>query len=173
MIIYDLPDLWDAKSRATIELAAQVVGTALMPYTGLDAAASFDAVYGTIHVRFTPTLKTNAQAKWGVIRFAKPEVISIPLVIHELGHLFGVRAKNRPTKQLWDDRYILDTSWASSWKGMHPPSLEGYNVVEKFCNAWEVEMLNMYADNLEGNELRAWMSAHMGEWCAVAMGGKI
>jgi hypothetical protein len=46
MIRYDLPDLWDARARATVDLAALVIGTALAPYTGLDPAASFEAVFG-------------------------------------------------------------------------------------------------------------------------------
>jgi hypothetical protein len=169
-IIYDLPELWDAKSRATIDLAAQVVGTALAPYTGLDPAASFEAVFGTVHVRFTSTLATWAHASYGVIRFRNAKVIYLPLVVHELGHLFIVRAKNRPTKQLWGDK--VDTITASPWPGMHPPSLKGYNVVEQFVNAWESWIFELYVGSEDGSgfDLYNWMDSYMPDWCALAMG---
>ena len=167
MIIYDLPDLWDARARATVELAAQVVGTALSPYTGLDPAASFEAVFGTVHVRFTNNLATWAHASYGVIRFRNPKVITMPLVVHELGHLFTVRAKNRPTKQLSVDK--IKTIAASPWPGMHPPSLKGYNVVEQFCNAWEAWVLELDTD---GGDLHNWFAENIARWCALAMGGK-
>jgi hypothetical protein len=59
---------------------------------------------------------------------------------------------------------------------MHPPSLKGYNVVEQFCNAWEVWVLELYAQDAKGitpagRALRDWMDSHMGAWCALAMGG--
>jgi len=175
MIIYDLPDLWDARARATVELAALVVGTALAPYTGLEPAASFEAVYSEMYVRFTPSLVTHALALWDGIRFQSPDVITLPLVVHEMGHLFSVHAKNKPTKQMWIDR-LMDTGAASPWPGMHPPSLKGYNIVERFCSsAWEPWVMNLYAQDAKGitqagKALRTWMDAHMGEWCSVAMG---
>ena len=174
-IIYDLPELWDAKSRATIELAGpQVVGTALMPYTGLDAAASFEAVMGEMYVRFTSDLTTHALALWGGIRFQNSEVITLPLVVHEMGHLFSVRAKNKPTKQMWIDRNKIPL--AISWPGMHPPSIAKYNIVERFCNAWEVWVMELYAQNANGmtpagRALRTWFATHMGEWVKIAIGG--
>ncbi len=176
MIIYDLPALWDARARATVELAAQVVGTALMPYTGLDARESFEAVMGEMYVRFTSDLTTHALALWGGIRFQNSEVITLPLVVHEMGHLFSVRAKNKPTKQLWLDRNKLDTRAGSFYPGYHPPSLPKYNIVEQFCNAWEVWAMELYAQNAAGmtpagRELAAWFSAHMPAWCAAIGAG--
>lgn len=175
MIIFDQPQLWTLEAQATVELSEHIVRWRLSRYTGLSPDDSFEQVFGTLFMRFTPSLKTHALALWGGIRFQKAEVITLPLVIHELGHLFAVRAKNRPTKQLWLDRNKLDTRAGSFYPGMHPPSLPKYNVVEQFCNAWEVWVLELYAQNAAGitpagKALAAWMDAHMGEWCAVAMG---
>jgi len=165
-IIFERPELWIGRPPAIINLAALTVGAALMPYTGLSPVESFNQVFGTVKMRFTPTLNTWAHASYGVIRFRNANVITLPLVIHELWHLFGVRAKNRPTKQLWDDRHTLNTLAASPWPGMHPPSLKGYNVVEQFCNAGEAWTL--YLDNDSG-ALHAWFDAHMPAWVAEAM----
>jgi hypothetical protein len=172
-VIFDQSDLWDVESRVTIALAVTIVGSRLSHYTGLSPDDSFEQVFGTLFMRFTPSLKTHALALWGGIRFQKTDVITLPLVIHELGHLFAVRAKNKPTKQLWLDRNKLDTRAGSEYPGMHPPSLPKYNVVEQFCNAWEVWVLELYTQNSAGitpagRALRDWMDAHMGEWCAIA-----
>ena len=176
MIIFDQPQLWDVESRVTIALAVTIVGSRLSKYTGLSPDDSFEQVFGTLFMRFTPSLKTHALALWGGVRFQKAEVITLPLVIHELGHLFAVRAKNKPTKQLWNDRLILNTWLASSWEGMHPSSLPKYNVVERFCNAWEVWVMELYDQNAAGitpagKALAAWMDAHMGEWVQIARAG--
>jgi len=166
-IIYDLPEYWDIKSRATIELAAHVVGVALAPYTGMDAADSFEAVFGDIHVRFTKTLKYHALAKWGVIRFQSAEVIGLALVVHELWHLFCAKAKNKPIKDLaW-----LDTHVGRLWSGMHPPELEGYNTTEDAVNLLADWSMGMLAQNGFGRALRDEVAAHMGEWCEIAMEG--
>ena len=175
-ITFDQPELWDARARATVELAALVVGTALSPYTGLEPAASFAAVFGHMRTWFTPSLTTYAKAEWSNIKFQCPEVITLTLVVHEMGHLFGVHAKNKPTKQLWLDRFTLDTRAASPWPGMHPPFIPKYNIVEQFVNAWEVWVLGLYDHDARGitpvgKALRAWMDAHMGEWCKIAIGG--
>lgn len=167
MIIYDLPDLWDARARATVELAALVVGTALAPYTGLDAAASFEAVFGNVRVRFTRTLKFHALAKWGVIRFQSADVINLALVVHELWHLFCVKAKNKPIEELT----CLDTTHGRLWPGMHPPELEGYNSTEDAVNLLSDWSMGMLAQNGFGRGLQNEIAANMGEWCAVAMGG--
>ena len=174
MIIFDLPDLWLPRPRAIIRHAAATVGLALMPYTGLDPAESFNAVYGPTYMRFTSTLTTHALALWGGIRFQSDDVITLPLVIHELGHLFGVRARNKPTKQLWLDRNKLDTRAGSLYPGYHPPSLPKYNIVEQFCNAWEARVIELYAHDARGitpagAALRAWFDEYLPAWVAVAM----
>ena len=176
MIVYDQPQLWTLEAQATVELAEHIVRWRLSRYTGLSPDDSFEQVFGTLFMRFTPSLKTHALALWGGVRFQKAEVITLPLVIHELGHLFAVRAKNKPTKQLWNDRLILNTWLASSWEGMHPSSLPKYNVVERFCNAWEVWVMELYDQNAAGitpagKALAAWMDAHMGEWVQIARAG--
>jgi hypothetical protein len=165
-IIYDLPQLWDTKSTATVELAALVVGTALAPYTGLDPAASFEAVFGTVHVRFTKTLQYHALAKWGVIRFQNAEVIGLALVVHELWHLFCAKAKNKPIKDLaW-----LDTSAGRLWPGMHPPTLAGYNDTEDKVNLLADWSMGMLAQNGFGRGLRDEIVLCIPSWCALAMG---
>ena len=168
-IKFEQPELWTPASCERVLLAAQIVGAALSPYTGLGAEESFNAVFGTVRTWFVPDLKTYAEANWGNIKWRNSKVITLPLAIHEMGHLFGVHAKNKPTKQLWLDRNKIDTIAASPWPGQHPPSLKKYNIVEQFCNAWEVWVLELDTDY---GDLHSWMDAHMGEWVAAAMGVK-
>lgn len=168
MIHFDQPELWTPEAQRTVLLAAQIVEARL--------GAPFGEVFGKVKTWFVPTLKTHAEANWGNIKFQSNEVITLPLVVHEMGHLFSVRAKNRPTKQLWLDRNKLDTIAASLWPGMHPPYLKGYNIVEKFCDAWEIEMLQLHAQDVNGitdagERLHAWMAAHLPEWVAIAREG--
>jgi len=174
---FEQPALWTPASRWTVATAALIVGGALMPYTGMGAEESFNAVFGTVRTWFVPSLATHAEALWGNIKWQSNEVITLPLAVHEMGHLFSVRAKNKPTKQMWIDRF-MDTGAASPWPGMHPPSIAKYNVVERFCNAWEGWVLELYAQNANGitpagDALRSWMDSHMAEWVAVAMGTEV
>lgn len=169
MVVFDQRELWTDESRDIIMSAVRVVSIMLSRYTELPPDEAFAAVFGTIKMRFTPSLATHARAQYDVIRFQNNEVITLALVIHELGHMFGIRAKNRPTKRLWDDRYNLDTRAASSWLGKHPPSLAGYNVVEQFCNAWELLVMGLYADNEAARKLQTWFATYLADWCKIAM----
>ena len=175
-ITFEQPNLWTQHSRDTVDSAVELVGMALCEYTGMSAAHGFTAVFGATYVRFTPSLVTHALALWGGIRFQSDDVITLPLVIHELGHLFGVRARNKPTKQLWLGRNKLNTYAGSEYPGMHPPSIPKYNIVEQFCNAWEVWAMELYAQDANGitpaaDALRAWFGSNMGAWVATAIGG--
>lgn len=168
-IIFDIPTIWSSTDIATVHLARKIIDVALEPYTWLEDGA-FDAVIGAIHVRFTKTLQYHALAKWGVIRFRDSSVITVSLVVHEMGHLFCARAKNLPVKQmLADGIHETLTIAASSWIGNHPPSLVGYNDTERFCNLWEVWALGLFAENKAAKDVRAWMDANMAAWCAAAM----
>ena len=172
-ITFEQQNLWEDASCVTIEIAAEIIGCKLGELTGLSASENFSAVFGPTYMRFTPSLVTHALALWSGIRFQSNEVIRLPLVVHELGHLFSVRAKNKPTKQLWLDRNKLDTRAGSGWPGMHPPSIAKYNVVEQWVNAWEVWVMGLYAHDANGitpagRELRAWMDEHLPAWIEIA-----
>ena len=174
-ITFEQPELWITKSYDTVLAAVYLVGAALMPYMDrrMRQDEVFLSVFGPTYMRFTPSLNTHALSLWSGIRFQNNEVITLPLVIHELGHLFGVRAKNKPTKQLWIDINKLNTRAGSEYPGMHPPWLPKYNVVEQFCNAWEIWVMELYAQDAKGitpagDALRAWFGSNMGAWVATA-----
>ena len=178
-ITFEQPELWITKSYDTVLAAVYLVGAALQQHIDdrMTPDTIFYSVFGATYMRFTPSLNTHALSLWGGIRFQDNEVITLPLVIHELGHLFGVRARNKPTKQLWLDRNKLNTYAGSEYPGMHPPSIPKYNIVEQFCNAWEVWVMELYAQDANGitpagDALRAWFAANMGEWVKIAIGGK-
>ena len=169
MIIYDLPDTWDTEARATVELAALVVGTALAPYTGLDAAASFEAVYGEQHVRFNNGNDFFEYSSGDKMIFHRNRVY-LQLVIHALGHTFDRRAGLKPQVQLAAGRFNL--RHALLFPGMHPPSMEGGNEPnERWANSWENWVLQTFAPNIFGDALSKFMDAHMGDWVAIARAG--
>jgi hypothetical protein len=157
-------------SIITINDAADTVSRRLSEYTGLPTVETFTAVFGTrVRTWFTPSLEgLDALTKWEIIRWASIEKVTYDLAIHEFMHLFCARAKNKPLKGL----YKLDTIAGSLLPGSHPPTTVGYNLTEKFCNAGEAWARRAFADNEAGWALAAWMDAHMGEWVAVARGGK-
>jgi hypothetical protein len=167
-IIYDLPEYWDTRARATVELAAHVVGTRLAQYTGLDAAASFEAVYGEQHVRYNGAIKYWAYSTGNKVIFRRGYVL-LPLLIHEWGHTFDRLAELKPSQDI--GRVINLAIKARLWPGMHPMGWPDYDANEQFANLFADYCLQMIAQNIYGRELAAWMDAHMAEWCAVAMGG--
>ena len=168
MIIYDLPDLWDARARATVELAAQVVGTALMPYTGLDPAASFEAVFGEQHVRFNNDGDFQEYSSGDKMIFHRNRVY-LQLVIHALGHTFDRRANLRPQIELAAGRFNLRHGLL--FAGMHPASMEGGNEPnERWANTWEAFCCQTFAPNIFGVALEKFMTENMPAWCALAMG---
>jgi hypothetical protein len=168
MIRYDLPDLWDARARATVELAALVVGTALMPYTGLDPAASFEAVFGEQHVRFNNSNKFMEYSTGDKMIFHRNRVY-LQLVIHALGHTFDRQANLRPQIELAAGRFNL--RHALLFPGMHPPSMDGGNEPkERWANSWEAFCCQTFAPNIFGVALEKFMTENMARWCALAMG---
>ncbi len=170
MIIYDLPEYWNIEQRRIVDLAALVVGTALAPYTGLDPAASFEAVFGEQHVRFNNGNDFFEYSTGNTMIFHRNRVY-LQLVIHALGHTFDRRAGLKPQVQLAAGRFNL--RHALLFPGMHPPSMEGGNDPnERWANTWEAFVCQTFAPNIFGVALEKFMTAHMGEWCAVAMGGK-
>lgn len=175
-ITFEQSELWLPKSYDTFLNAVYTVGVVLTPYMDRRTTPGevFYSVFGPVRTWFVPGLATKAEANWGNIKFQSNEVITLPLVVHEIGHLFGVRARNRPTKQLWLDRNKLDTRAGADWPGMHPPFIPKYNVVEQWVNAWEVWVMELYSHNANGitpagAALRAWMDENMGPWVALAM----
>ena len=174
MIIYDLPDLWDPRARATVELAAQVVGTALMPYTGLDAAESFAAVMGEQHVRYNGAIKYWAYSTGNKVIFRRGFVL-LPLLVHEWGHTFDRRAGLRPSQILEQTQMQaakrLPLKAASLWPGFHPPGMEEYDINEAFASLFADNAMQMFSIGTAGRELAAWMDAHMPEWVAIARAG--
>lgn len=169
MIHYDLPATWDARARATVELAAHVVGTRLAQYTGLDAAASFEAVYGEQHVRFNNGIDFYEYSGGDAMIFRRGKV-HLQLVIHALGHTFDRRAGLQPQIQLAKGGFNL--RHALLFPGMHPPSMEGGNEPnERWANTWEAFINQTFAPNIFGIALEQFIEDHMAEWCAVAMGG--
>ena len=168
MIRYDLPDLWDARARATVELAALVVGTALAPYTGLDPAASFEAVFGEQHVRFNNGGDFYEYSSGDKMIFHRNRVY-LQLVIHALGHTFDRRANLRPQIELAAGRFNL--RHALLFPGMHPPSMDGGNEPkERWANSWEAFCCQTFAPNIFGVALEKFMTENMARWCALAMG---
>jgi len=164
-IIYDLPEYWDAKSRATIELAALVVGTALAPHTGLDPAASFEAVFGEQHVRYNGAIKYWAYSTGNKVIFRRGYVL-LPLLVHEWGHTFDRRAKLQPSGLVVQITNLVNK--ARLWPGMHPFGLEGYDCNERWANLFADYCLQMLARNAAGDELRAWFGSNMGAWVEIA-----
>lgn len=165
LIIFDVPSMWKEESRRTVLLAAEIAGTALMPFTGLSAVESFNLVFGTIHVRFNSTLKFWAYTSGNVIIFRHRNFILLTLILHELGHMFGIRAKNIPTKQFVIDK--ISTKNGSMWGGMHPPGLDEYSEIEGFSNLFADYCLHMLSLNTYGYNLKRWLNLHMKEWCLL------
>jgi len=169
-ITYDLPQLWDTKSRATIELAALIVGTALSPYTGLDAAASFEAVFGEQHVRFNNGGEFYEYSSGDKMIFHRNRVY-LQLVIHALGHTFDRQAGLKPQVQLAAGGFNL--RHALLFPGMHPPSMEGGNEPkERWANSWENFILQTFAPNIFGVALEKFMVENMPAWIEIAIGGQ-
>ena len=178
MIICDLPAYpityvnqpirFKPESIEAINAAADTVAVRLSEYTRLPPVETFTAVFGPrVRTWFTPNLVgMDAFTKWGIIRWVSNDVVTYELAVHEVMHLLCARAKNKPLKMLLG----IPTIAGSSLPGMHPPSLAGYNLTEKFCNAGEAWAREQYADNTAGRELAAWFDAHMPAWVAAAMG---
>jgi len=168
-IIYDLPDLWDERSRATVELAALVVGTALMPYTGMNAEASFEQVFGEQHVRFNNGIDFLEQSTGDAMIFRRGRVY-LQLVIHALGHTFDRQAGLKPQIQLAAGRFNLRHGLL--FPGMHPPSMEGGNEPnERWANSWEAFVCQTFAPNIFGVALDKFMKENMARWVEIARGG--
>ncbi len=168
-IIYDLPDLWDERSRATVELAALVVGTALMPYTGMNAEASFEQVFGEQHVRFNNGIDFLEQSTGDAMIFRRGRVY-LQLVIHALGHTFDRQAGLKPQIQLAAGRFNLRHGLL--FPGMHPPSMEGGNEPnERWANSWEAFVNQTFAPNIFGIALDKFMKENMARWVEIARGG--
>ena len=165
-IIFEPEQSWYPYDRQTVLFAAKLVDHALYPFTGELEGDSFNQVFGPVRLRYTSTLKYWAHASYGVIRFRRSEYVILPLIIHEMGHLFGSRCKNAPTKLIAAEN--LDVTGGIQWPGMHPPSLVGYNAVEKFANLFADWAMGMLAMNPAGDALRAWFGSNMGAWVATA-----
>lgn len=169
-IIYDLPEYWDARARATVELAAHVVGVALAPYTGLDATASFEAVFGEQHIRYNNGIDNNEKSTGNVLIFQRGEV-GLQLAIHAWGHTYDRRANLLPQKQLAAGGFNLRHGLL--FQGMHPPSMAGGNEPnERWANTWENFIDQTFSPNIFGVALDDFMAAHMGEWVKIAIGGQ-
>jgi len=168
-IIYDLPQLWNARSRAIIELAALGVGTALAPHTGLDPAASFEAVFGEQHVRFNNGNDFFEYSSGDKMIFHRNRVY-LQLVIHALGHTFDRRAELQPQIQLAKGRFNLRHGLL--FPGMHPPSMEGGNEPnERWANTWENWIMQTLAPNIFGDAISNFMDYNLPEGVAIAMEG--
>ena len=168
MIIFDQENLWLPRHMHTVYCAADIVGAALMLFTGETPDIGYTAVFTDQHFRFTKTLKYHAHSSGNVIRYRHPDFVGIALTVHELGHTFDRLAKLQPQSELALDG--LDIKAGSLWPGMHPPSLEGYTHAEKWANMFADWCMGMLAQNAVGKRLEKFMTDGMPAWCALAMG---
>lgn len=169
MIIYDLPELWTDRPRATIELAALVVGTALAPYTGLPPGENFEQVFGEQHVRYNNGLDLYEKSTGDALIFRRGKVY-LQLVIHALGHTFDRRAGLKPQVQLAAGRFNLRHGLL--FPGMHPPSTDsGNDPNERWANTWEAFCCQTFAPNLFGVALEKFMVENMPIWVKIAREG--
>ena len=166
-IILEQPWLWTEKSKSVIWQAADLLGREFSRHTGLDPVTSFNRVFGVVKIRFNSTLVTLASARFSTIIFRHNDAVDLVLAIHEFAHLFGVRARNKPTNQIWADK--VNVKNCSLWPGMHPPSLAGYNFVEMFCNLFEVWMMGLFALTETGVLCYEWLEDNIPEWIRIAM----
>ena len=163
-IIYDLPELWTDTDRATVRLAAEIVGVALSRYTGLDPVASFNRVIGQTHVRFNNAIQFWAYSSGDKIIFRRGYVV-LPLIVHEFGHTFDRRANLRPQQRLIADK--INPTAGSLWDGMHTRTMEGGDTpAELWANLFADWSMQMLARNGAGAELRVWMHENMPGWIA-------
>jgi len=166
-IIFEQPDLWNEKSEMVILQAADLLGREFSRHTGLDPVISFNRVFGVVKIRFNSTLVTLASARYSTIIFRHNDAVDLALAIHEFAHLLGVQAMNKPTKQMWADKVNIKD--CSLWPGSHPPSLAGYNVVEKYCNLFEIWMLGLFALTETGVLGNEWIEVNMPIWIKIIM----
>ena len=166
-IIFEQPWLWTDKSRSVILQAADLLGREFSRHTGLDPVTSFNRVFGIVNIRFNSTLITLASARYSTIIFRHNDAIDLVLAAHEFAHLFGVQARNRPTNHIWTDK--VNVKDCSLWPGSHPPTLPGYNIVEKFCNLFEIWILGLFALTESGVLCHEWMEKYMPVWIKIIL----
>jgi hypothetical protein len=166
-IIFEQDWLWTDKSKGVILEAADILGREFSRHTGLDPVTSFNRIFGVVNIRFNSTLVTLASARFSTIIFRHNEAVDLALVLHEFAHLFGVRARNKPTNQLWADKVNIKN--CSIYPGSHPPSLAGYNYVEMFCNLFEIWMIGLFSLTETGVLCAEWLEDNILTWIKIIL----
>lgn len=167
-IIYDLPELWQEEQKRIIRNAANLIGMAFEPITGMEPEASFAMVLGVNHVRYSYGLQWGAHSTGNVIQFRHANFVTTPYLVHEYGHTLGRLAGNAPSKAVAAERIFINS--ASKWPGMHPITMQGGHLAaERWANLFEIWVMMLFADNDEGRRLRKWLDERMPGWIQAAM----
>lgn len=184
-ILYPSPlkieGVFNPNDLAAIDASWQVIGEALSPFTGQPREVTFPAVFSNLTIWANPWLKDYfGHTTAGGTRIAlMPGMVSVPLVIHELGHAFNDRqpARLRPYKLLqreWirtpdgkgilglpsplngfpTDRYGPDRQHPQSWDKI-------FSFLEDFCDMWLLWVLCRLPRTEPGKARKVWMDGLM------------
>lgn len=168
-IVFDLPEMWKRENSLTVNLAAAVIGARLSTFTGLDAQESFSQVFGEQHFRYNNALDNPAHSTGNAVIFRRG-MVTLPLVIHELGHTFDRRCGLKPQTALVAGGMDVIHKDGFRWAGMHPlKSEDGERPAERWANLFADWALQMLAPNLDGIALREWVDDHMPGWIEASM----